>query len=83
MVEKPITSLPDNDSCKKKILQISPLAKKVTRWLITSINRLRLGNLPFKTLYTYSLTTAYRYTQMHLESILTEIVSRGEGVIPT
>ena len=46
-MEKPITSLPDHDSCKK-ILQISPLAKKATRWWIMTINRLRIGNLPIK-----------------------------------
>ena len=46
--KKPINSLPDHDSCKKKILQISPLAKKTTRWWIMTIKRLRLGNLPIK-----------------------------------
>ena len=29
--KKPITSLPDHDSSKKKILQIPPLAKKATK----------------------------------------------------
>ena len=46
--KKPITSLPDHESHKKKVLQIPPLTRKAIRWWIISINRLRLGNLPIK-----------------------------------
>ena len=63
---KPITSLPDHDSYKKKVLQISPLAKKAIRWWIIAINRLRLGNLPIKDPFPISSqATVYQCTPMH------------------
>ena len=45
---KPITSLPDHDSGKRKILQMPPLVRRATKGWIMAVNRLRLGNLPIK-----------------------------------
>ena len=60
---KPITSLPDHDSSKKKNLQIPPLARKAIKWWTMSVNRLRLGNLPIQDpLYLFPSSNISVYT---------------------
>ena len=45
-LRKPLTSLPDHEAGKKKMLPMSIWVRRAVRWWIMMFNRLRLGNLP-------------------------------------
>ena len=78
---KPITSLPDHDSGKRKILQIPPLVRKATKWWIMAVNRLRLGNLPIKDpVYMFPSNNISVYTDASGVHTARNRLQRGAGV---